>query len=300
MTRVIINADDFGRTFEVNRAVIRAHEEGILTSASLMIAGDASEDAVRLAREHPTLAVGLHVVVVDGPAVLPAERVDRVVRTDGRFANAPVRLGLRYAWSRSAPKQLAAELRAQFERFAETGLPLSHVDGHQHMHLHPVVFNILLPLAREFGARGIRIVRDDLRLALRFDRRHAAAKIASAVVFSMLAAWCRRRCAGTGLEVARRTYGFYQSGAMRERYIRDVIRALAGADVATAEIYFHPTCGERLDALGPNPGDLESLVSPAVRDAIRQLGLRVSTYAELSEPTLADEVKASLSACHAP
>ena len=270
--KVIINADDFGRTREINRAVILAHGQGILTSASLMVAGKAADEAVQLARKHPDLAVGLHVVVVDGPAALAG----------GEFPDAPVRLGLRYAFGRAARRKLARELRAQFERFAATGLELSHVDGHQHMHMHPVVFDMLLPLAQEFGARGVRIVRDELRLALRFDRRRAVAKGAAALIFSALAARCRRKIAGTGLAAPDRTYGFFQSGAMTEQYVLDVIAVLSKSGAGSAEVYFHPTCGRRLDPLGPNPDDLAALVSPSVRQALLECGLQPGTHFDLS------------------
>lgn len=295
--QLIINADDFGRARDINRAVVRAHQEGVLTSASLMIAGEAAEDAVRVAKANPSLAVGLHVVVVDGPSVLAVDRIPSLVGVDGKFPNAPVRLGLRYALSRSARRQLAAELRAQFEQFARTGLPLSHVDGHQHMHMHPVVFDMLVPLAREFGARGVRIVHDDLRLALAHDSSRLVPKIASAAVFSLLGRRCRRRCAGTSLAITGRTYGFFQSGAMNESYVLKVIRASAEA---TTEMYFHPTCGPRLDALGPNPEELATLLSPAVRSAIAKAGFCLSTFADLAAPAAAEAPPRSYTVCSVP
>src|SRR5579864_183500 len=156
--RLIVNADDFGRSSQINRAVLRAYREGILGSASLMVAGDAAEEAIEMARQNPGLAVGLHLVVVDGPPVLPAARLRHLVDDRGRLPDAPVRLGMKYAFSRRARRELAAEVAAQFERFAATGLPLSHVDGHQHMHMHPVVFDLLLPLGTKFGAGRVRIV----------------------------------------------------------------------------------------------------------------------------------------------
>src|SRR3990172_9610287 len=127
--QIILNADDFGRSSAINRAVMLAHREGVLTSASLMVSGDAFEEAVALARA-----------------------------------------------------TLALEMNAQFERFAATGLPLSHVDGHLHMHLHPTVFRLLLPLAEKYGARGLRVTRDDLRLALRYDRGRVVTKVMWAIV----------------------------------------------------------------------------------------------------------------------
>jgi hopanoid biosynthesis associated protein HpnK len=238
-----------------------------------MVAAEAAREAIELARQNPTLAVGLHLVAVDGPAVLPHSRIPLLVNEAGFFPDTPVRLGLRYAFNGRARSELADELAAQFERFAATGLPLSHVDGHKHMHMHPAVFDRVLPLARRFGAKGIRIVRDDLRFELRFERRNAVAKVALAGIFSVLA----RRCRGCGLLSPRRTYGLFHSGRMTARYTLSAIHNLADF----SELYFHPTAGPRLHPLGPNPEELEVLLSPQVRDAIDQRPLLLSRYEDL-------------------
>lgn len=273
--QLIFNADDFGRSTSINRAVIRAHCEGILDSASLMVAGEAAEEAIDLARQHPSLAVGLHVVAVDGPAVLGPERIPHLLDSHGRFPNAPVRLGLTYAFSKSARRELSVEITAQFERFAATGLPLAHVDGHQHMHMHPAVFDIVRPLANQYGARRIRIVKDNLRLALRHDSSGAAGKVIATAIFAMLA----RRCRRAGAVSLQWTYGFLQSGAMSEAYVLIVLRQLS----ASAELYFHPTDGPRLDKLGPNPEDLATLLSPVVRRQAEAWQLLRAKMHDLSE-----------------
>lgn len=279
-SELIINADDFGRSSAINRAVRRAHHEGVLNSASLMVAGEAADEAVEIARQNPELSVGLHLVVVDGPAALPPERIPNLVGPDGWFANEPVRLGMRYAFSPTARLELADEIAAQFERFAATGLRLSHVDGHQHMHLHPVVFDLMLPHARRLGARRIRVVRDDLRLAVRYDRRHAISKCVGSAIFAALG----RRAAARGATGPARTYGFHQSGRMTEQYVLLAIPQMP----ESAEIYFHPTDGPRFDELGPNSGDLQTLLSPAVRRAIEARALHTT----LAVDEVANEVGA--------
>jgi hopanoid biosynthesis associated protein HpnK len=165
--RVIFTADDFGRCSDVNRAVLLACRAGVLTSASLIVTGAAAEEAVELARQLPSLAVGLHVVVSDATPVLPPGRVPHLVDCTGRLPRDPLVTGLRLAASRAARAELRAELRAQFERFASTGLPLAHVDGHMHLHVHPAVLPPVVTLASEFGARGIRLPREPLGPALR-------------------------------------------------------------------------------------------------------------------------------------
>ena len=268
---LILNADDFGRSHEINRAVIRAHCQGVLNSASLMVAGEAAEEAVDLARAHPSLAVGLHVVAVDGPAVLPPERLPHLVDSSGRFPDAPVSLGLRYAFSAIARRELTEELAAQFQRFTATGLPLSHVDGHQHMHMHPAVFDLLLPLARLYGAKRIRVVRDELSVAVRHSLRRLPAKVMAGLFFAALARRCRGHMELTW-PIPHRTYGLFQSGDMNERYLLSVLRHADGP----SEIYFHPTDGPRLDALGPNPTDFQTLLSPMVRRQVEAHRLRTA------------------------
>lgn len=276
--QIILNADDFGGSSNINAAVMRAHREGVLTSASLMVTGAAFEEAVTLARETPTLAVGLHLVLVAGRAVLPPARIPCLVERRGRFPDDPFRLGLRYAFSRAAQAELAREMEAQFERFAATELPLSHVDSHLHMHMHPAVFDRLLPLAERYGARGIRLPRDDLRLALQFDRRRVGSMFAWALVFGLLARRSAKRLRNHQLKTTDRVYGLMQTGRMHRDYVVAVLRQLK---VPTAELYFHPSVESEGGALGPNPGDLAALLSPAVRQVIEERSLYLTTYAAL-------------------
>jgi chitin disaccharide deacetylase len=276
--RVVINGDDFGRSSSINAAIVRAHREGVLTSASLMVTGEAAEEAVELARALPTLAVGLHLVVAGGRPVLPAGEIPHIVGRDGRLLGDAAQAGVRVFLSRAAQAELAQELRAQFERFARTGLPLSHVDGHMHLHMVPPIFRMLLPLAQEYGAAGVRIVRDDVWLALRYDRRRTATKLAWALVFGALAAYCRARLRRYRLIAADRVYGLMQTGEMQETY---VLRLLGELTAETAELYCHPSLVFEGEALGPNPGDLGTLLSPAVRRLMQDRGIRLATYPTL-------------------
>ena len=278
--KIIINADDFGRSAAVNAAVLRAHREGVLTSASLMVTGEAWEEAVALARSTPTLAVGLHRVVGNGWAVLPHREIPHLVDSNGRFPDDPLRIGLDYWFNRATRVELAREVEAQLGRFVATGLPLSHVDGHMHLHVHPVVFELLLPLAEAYGARGVRLPRDDLRLALGYDHRQIMAKAALSIALGVICGWCQTRLGATCLTTAHRVYGVLQSGQMCEPYVMQVLRRL---QEPSAELYFHPTTSAQGEALGPSRGDLDTLLSPAVQQVIVDRSLRLSTYATLEE-----------------
>src|ERR671924_1565273 len=131
---VRVSGDDFGFSHGVNRAIIQAHECGVLTSASLMVTGRAFDEAVALAHAHPRLAVGLHLVVVCGRTALPPGEIPHLADVTGNFPFGAFRTGLRYQFNAAARLELRREIRTQLEMFRGTGLRLSHVDGHLHMH----------------------------------------------------------------------------------------------------------------------------------------------------------------------
>lgn len=277
--QIIVNADDFGCSTCINTAVIQAHHRGVLTSASLMVTGDAAEEAVALAKQTPSLAVGLHVVVAGGRAALSPSQIPHLVNGHGRFPDDPLRAGVLYFFNRAARQELARELEAQFERFAATGLSLSHVDSHLHMHVHPTVFGLLLPLLREYGATGLRLPRDDFWLAMDYDRTQAGKNAAWALAFGLLSRQCLAHLNGGPPIVAERVYGLMQTGRMQEPYVLALLDRL---QVPTAELYFHPSTLPEGSSLGPNAGDLATLLSPAVRRIIEERGIRLATYRSLS------------------
>jgi chitin disaccharide deacetylase len=154
--RLIINADDFGLSHDVNSAVIRAHTAGVLTTASLMVNEDGFGEAVDLARQHPRLGVGLHLSLVCGRSALPRVEIPNLVDAQQRFPNCPVSAGMKFFFDPRCREQLEREVTAQFEKFFATGLTLDHVNGHLHFHLHPAVFGIVMRHARagRFGKSG--------------------------------------------------------------------------------------------------------------------------------------------------
>src|SRR6266568_7473359 len=165
--RLIVNADDFGRSASINEAVIRAHRDGILTTASLMVNEPAFAEAVTLAREHPRLGVGLHLTLVCGHSALPPGRIPGLVNERQEFTSNPAAAGFCYFFYRGLREQLRAEIHAQFQQFKATGLNLDHVNGHLHLHLHPTVFDLLMEDASELGIQRMRLTFDPFWLNLR-------------------------------------------------------------------------------------------------------------------------------------
>src|SRR5262249_35921917 len=144
MKRLIVNADDFGLTAGVNRAIIEGHERGLISSATLMVNMPAFEDAARLAREVPSLGVGLHFNITQGRPVAGASRVPSLVDGRGEFWGTSGALLARAATGRLNPGEAALELRAQIERALGAGLRLTHVDSHKHSHALPQICEAIL------------------------------------------------------------------------------------------------------------------------------------------------------------
>ena len=157
MKQLIVTADDFGLCHEVNEAVIQAHTQGILTCASLMVGAKGTDEAIQLAKNHPTLKVGLHLVLVEGYSVLPKREIPDLVDENKRFSNHIVWSGIRYFFSPKLKKQIAKECEAQIQKFLEAGLKIDHLNSHNHLHIHPTISKIVLKLAKKYSIPAIRI-----------------------------------------------------------------------------------------------------------------------------------------------
>ncbi|MDX2030693.1 MAG: hopanoid biosynthesis-associated protein HpnK [Blastocatellia bacterium] len=279
---LIINGDDFGYSEAVNRAILRAHREGVLTSASLMVNERAAAQAVEMARAHPGLAVGLHLALVLGVAALPHAELPTITDAAGRFTDSSLRAGLQYYFSARARRELRREMRAQFERFAATGLEFSHVDGHTHLHQHPVIFEELIRLCEEFAVPRVRIVRGEMRTSLRLDRTRLPIKLIWGLVFNLLGRWCEGRLRGRGFARPKRVYGLLQSGEMNEACLLGLLERI---EREPCEIYAHPLAFDaEAAAIRENPGgqqELEALLSDRVRATIERAGFRLATYQTL-------------------
>lgn len=274
--RAVINADDFGFSPAVNQAIITAYREGILTSTSLMVTGAAAESAIELAHQHPNLGVGLHLVLVSGRSVLPPAQIPHLVDATGEFPHSSLQAGLTYQFNRSARGQLELEIRAQLEKFRQTGLSLTHVDGHKHLHCHPVVIDILVSLASEFNIPLIRLPQEELQLNLNWDRRDWLRKTLWWWIFNQLGQYGRSRLQAAGIQSMQRVYGLLQTGRISEDYLLDLIPQIQADAV---EIYAHPVAplrGEPANSQGAV--ELAALLSHRVRDSLLQAGFELVPF----------------------
>lgn len=269
--RLIINADDFGLSSSVNEAVIRAHREGVLTTASLMVGEAGFGQAVQLARENPKLGVGLHLVLLHGHAALPTEKIPGLVNARGEFSNSPVGVGLKYFFLPGLRGQLRAEIHAQFEKFRSTGLPLDHVNGHLHLHLHPVVFKILMEDSGKLGIRHLRLTRDCLARSRKMSTGHLFYKVSHAAIFELLSNHARGPLVQRNIRHAQITFGLLQDSRVDEEYILKLLPELPPGD---SELYCHPS-------LDKFKHEFDALISPRVREQIQKLGIELIRYRDL-------------------
>ena len=281
---LVVTADDFGATSGVNTAVARAHRDGILTSASLMVRGEAATAAVRAAREAPTLGVGLHLVLAQGLPAAPIGEIPSLVTRDGRFPEQPVLAGFRHAWAwcrRRGRAQLAREIEAQLAAFAATGLPLAHVDGHLNMHLHPMVLPTLIALAPRYGIRAMRLTHDDLGFALAHDSRHGLRKRTESLIFRALAAYAAPRLAAAGIRAPVQVFGLHATGHVDEDYLLALIPRLPPG---VSELYCHPAAGDPVSGQAgyDHAGELAALTSRRVRAALSSAHVRLASWRELT------------------
>ena len=271
--RLIVNADDFGRSCGINAAVIRAHREGILTTASLMVNEHACAEAVALAREQPRLGVGLHLALLCGRAALPREKIPGLVNERGEFGDQPVAVGFRYFARRELRPQLRAEIHAQFEKFRATGLRLDHVNGHLHLHLHPAVFPLVLECAEEFGVRAVRLTRDPFWRNARLASGRWFYRASHAVLHHLLAARARPQLRRWRIRHTDAVFGLLQNARVDEAFVARLLAALPPGD---SELYSHPS-------LEQFPHECDALVSPRVRALVRARGIELIRYQDLSD-----------------
>jgi len=280
MKQLIINADDFGLSPGVNRAVIRGWQEGILTSASLMVGAPAFDEAVEMVRDNPGLQVGLHLTLVQGRSVVAHGGFPCLTDLEGEFPLDPVYAGMRMFFVRTLHRQIRAEVEGQINRFLDTGLPLSHIDGHLNIHMHPTVFAVLCRLMPKYGIETFRLTRERLGPELGIASGRLVGKAVDAGIFALLAGRCRPELQLRRITVADEVKGLLNSGGMTEDYL---LAALDRLQDGVTEIYFHPadTNGTEPDTAIPgyrHTDELAALLSPRVREKIAALGITLRNY----------------------
>jgi hopanoid biosynthesis associated protein HpnK len=271
--RLIVHADDFGLSEAVNRAVIAAHERGIVTSTSIMAGGDAFEHAVGLAKACPSLDVGVHLTLTEQRPV--AADVPSLVDADGKLAPHATRLAQRHARGKIAVADVRKELDAQIRRVLDSGLAPTHLDGHQHVHVLPGVAQVVLDLARAYGIGAVRYPAERVRgymLKSPARAKRVAEQLAVAGLTALSPLKSLRRCD--------HFVGFYFGGRLNERNLRTVLEHMPAR--GTTELMCHPGFEDPESRYGhwgySWTDEAAALSSPAIRELLAARGVRLIGY----------------------
>jgi hopanoid biosynthesis associated protein HpnK len=255
------------------------HREGVLTSASLMVAAPGCADAVARAKRLPSLRVGLHLVLVEGQPALPRSALPDLTTPDGLFRTDMAAMGAEIFFRPKVHAQLAAEIEAQFEAFTATGLPLDHVNTHKHYHLHPTIAGLMLSIGKRHGLSASRAPIEPRAVLAAVE---PAAAPPPAWVTEPWARMMRARYRRAGVAMADQVFGLAWSGAMTTDRVQGVIQHLPPG---MSELYLHPATSGGFEGAASGydyAGELAALISPQVKAAVVESGARLGGFCDLS------------------
>lgn len=287
MRRLIVNADDFGYTTGVNRAIVEAHTRGVVTSSTLMANGHAFDEAAQLAKSNPRLSVGCHVVLIDGEPVLSEDAVPSLMR-DSHFRDGLKTFALRAIAGRMNDDQITAEATAQIGKVQSAGITVSHFDTHKHTHLFPKILRPLLRAARECGVRALRNPfgpRLPLKSSQLLARPNLWTRYAEVRLLRRFAHKFRETVDREGFATPDGTLGIEVTGTLDETLFRAIAQSIPDG---TWEFVCHP---------GYNDADLKAaktrlresrelelrvLTLPSAREALVHEGIQLISYRDLA------------------
>lgn len=289
MRRLIINADDFGYTCGVNRAILEAHTHGVVTSSTLMATGAAFAEAVELAKTVPRLSIGCHIVLIDGAPMLPAAQIPSLIQAkeSQQFRDSLKTFAVRVLTGRMNPKEVEAEASAQIGKLRSAGITVSHFDAHKHTHLFP---KMLRPLLRAAAANGVRAVRNPFgpRLPLRSSQLLARPSLwtryAELHVLNRFAAKFREAVDREGFSTPDGSLGVEVTGSLDENLFHAIARSIPDG---TWEFVCHPGYNDadlqaaRTRLRESRETELRVLTLPVARDALEKHGVELISYRDL-------------------
>lgn len=288
MKDLILNADDFGYTKGINEGIIRAHRDGILTSATLMANGPAFDDAVERAKTNPKLGIGCHLVLTGGFSVAPREEIPSLADAEGRLPESLAGLVTRLSFGSVRTKDIERELRAQIKKIRRAGIELTHVDTHKHTHVHPRVMSAIGRIAQEFGITRVRNPienpRDSWRTA-RSEHAGLVGSMAASLAVRSVGSWFSSAARRFGLRSPDHFLGLAVTGRLSATALCRLIDTLPEG---STEIMLHPgvhdaelvDSGSRLQM--HRQLEMEALLAEESRQAAKANGVRLICYRELN------------------
>ena len=288
MRRLIVNADDFGLTRGVNRAIVESHRDGIVTSSTLMANGQAFEDAIAQAKSASRLSVGCHVVLVDGSPVLGGQQASTLFdqkADDGRFYDGLGAFALRVVSGRVDADEIEAEVTAQIRKLQSAGVSVSHLDTHKHTHILPQVLRALLRAARTCGVPAVRNPFGPVRFSILAKYPSLWKRYSQVTVLNRLGGRFRNSVTNAGMLTTDGTVGVVATGAMDSYLFRSIVDSLPEG---TWELVCHPGYNDaelgniRTRLRESRAVELRLLTSPEAREVLVRSGVQLISYRDLA------------------
>jgi len=267
MLSLIVTADDFGKDQETNRAVSIAKEEGILTSASLMVIGERWKEAVEIAK-NKKIDTGLHVSLTEGRSLYLKKYIKL----------SPTDLGIRINFFKSKILYAKNEIALQCKKFISTQLPLNHIEPHHHIHIHPVIRSLIISNCIKYNIKGIRIPCEPWKISGPICRKkHIFRNSFYRIIFSCLNIQLRKEANKNKLVFTDGVFGLYSTGEITETWIILLLERMRKIGLkGTFELYLHPVDKKTSSGFS----ELKALTSEKVRKKIEELGIKLTSFSE--------------------
>lgn len=279
--RLVVNADDFGISEAVNGGIVRAHLDGIVTATSLMAVGRAFDHAVRLCRETPTLDIGAHLTLVAEKPFL--KTASSLAGTDGRFPEGVSKLSALLLKKRIKLPDVEAEWSAQIERILESGIRVTHLDSHQHVHALPGLAKLTAELASHYRIPFVRVPIAD-RVVARPLTKHRLFRTAGAIALAGSCVFSQLGHLTAGPFQPLRFLGFHEGGRLNTNSLKQMLRTLHPGKVY--ELMCHPGFTPPEADLKAwhysHRRELEALLDPSIRSYLADRDIRLCSFAELA------------------
>jgi chitin disaccharide deacetylase len=280
MKSLIVNADDFGLTSGVNRAVIEGHKRGIITSATIMANMTAFDEAVRLAKEHTSLGVGLHFNITQGKPVAAALMLRSLTDTRGEFLGSAA--FIRSSLTRQMRiEEIVIELRAQIEKVINAGLHLTHIDSHKHSHAFPQVCDALINTIGDYGIFAIRLPREQWNFSGGTRSIKIISQSIGALALAQLCGPSRERMRKAKIRTSDVIFGIAQSGLWTKQMMLKIIEHLPEG---ISELMCHPGYDDeelkivKTRLRGSRMSELKLLTDPEIIEKVHGSQVRLTSW----------------------
>lgn len=281
---IIFNADDFGMNTYVNDAIIDGHVNGIITSTSLVASGDAYKEAIKIAKLYPKLGVGIHSTLVGGlkPLSNPKD-VPSLLNENGVFFDSHVDFIKRVYSKQINFTEVYNELDLQFKKILSSNLNVTHVDGHQHLHVLPEVLPIILSLMKKYKLNKMRIPKESY---LFFNKNYSLSRIIGKFGLSFISHKAHKSSKQLWIASPRYFWGMMNGGDMTESNVIKIIKE-AKKYIGTHEVMIHPgTSNKALNEMYHWnyhwEEELAAMKSDKVKQSLVQAGFNLINYGDLT------------------